>query len=104
MLKIAENKNGLVFKIRVQPKSSKEMITGLYGDALKIKVKAPPVDNAANKACIKFLAKALSMPKASISIISGHTARTKHVQLLCDITSDKKKSALKKKIVSLTKS
>ncbi|MCG2759217.1 MAG: DUF167 domain-containing protein [Desulfobacteraceae bacterium] len=55
------------------------MITGTYGDAIKIKLTAPPVDGAANKMCIKFLAKYLKVPKTSLEIISGHTSRTKHV-------------------------
>jgi uncharacterized protein (TIGR00251 family) len=55
------------------------MITGTYGDAIKIKVTAPPVDGAANKACIKFLAKYFKVSKSSIEIISGQTSRTKHV-------------------------
>ena len=55
------------------------MIVGLYGDALKIKLTAPPVDGAANKLCIKYLAKCLVVPKSSLEIISGHTSRTKQV-------------------------
>jgi uncharacterized protein (TIGR00251 family) len=57
------------------------MIVGLHGDALKIKLTAPPVDNAANAMCVKFLAKALSVPKSSIDIIAGHTSRNKQVLL-----------------------
>lgn len=53
------------------------MIVGLHGDALKIKLKAPPVDGAANKMCIQYLAKCLKKPKSSFEIISGHTSRSK---------------------------
>jgi len=79
MLFFHKNPKGITFKIFVQPKSSKNMITGIYGDALKIKLTAPPVDGAANKMCIKFLAKCLKVPKTSLEIISGHTSRTKYV-------------------------
>ena len=79
MLFIQENSRGVKFKVFVQPRSSKNMITGLHGDALKIKLTAPPVDNAANKMCIKFLSKSLQVSKSSIEIISGHTSRTKMV-------------------------
>ncbi len=79
MLFLQENPQGIFFKVFVQPKSSKNMITGSYGDALKIKLTAPPVDGAANKMCIKFLAKCLKVPKTSLEIISGHTSRTKYV-------------------------
>ena len=74
---LQENLQGIIFKVFVQPKSSKNMITGAYGDAIRIKLTAPPVDGAANKMCIKFLAKCLKVPKTSLEIISGHTSRTK---------------------------
>ena len=79
MLFIREKKDGLIFKIFVQPKSSKNMITGLYGDALKIKLTAPPVEGAANSMCIKFLAKCLNVSKSDLEIISGHKSRSKEI-------------------------
>ncbi|WP_419661670.1 conserved uncharacterized protein, DUF167 [Desulfosarcina variabilis str. Montpellier] len=96
---IQEKTEGLVFRIRVQPRSSKNRITGLYGDALKINLTAPPVDNAANKACGVFLAGLLSVAKSSVSIVSGHTGRNKQVMVQCRENSDKR-NAIKKKILS----
>ena len=81
MLKIRKNPDGVIFKVFVQPRSSKNTICGLHGDALKIKLTAPPVDNAANQMCTKFLAKLLGVPKSSIEILSGQTGRTKQVLL-----------------------
>ncbi|QTA93703.1 DUF167 domain-containing protein [Desulfonema magnum] len=81
MLFIQENSDGVMFKIFVQPKSSKNAIVGLHGDALKIKLTAPPVDGAANKMCIKYLSKCLGIPKSLIEIRSGHTGRTKQILL-----------------------
>ena len=52
-----ENKEGIVIKVFIQPRSSKNMIAGLYKDALKIKLTAPPVEGAANRMCINFLSK-----------------------------------------------
>jgi len=72
---------GFVFKIYVQPRSSKNQIDGLYGDALKIKLKALPVGGEANKMCLQFLAKHLDIPKASLEIMSGHSSRTKRILL-----------------------
>ena len=54
---------------------------GIYGDALKIKLTAPPVDNSANKMCIKFLAKRLGIAKSSLEIIKGHNSRSKQILL-----------------------
>jgi len=79
LLLIQENPQGVTFKVFIQPRSSKNMISGLYGDALKIKLTAPPVNGAANKMCIQYLAKCLMSPKSSIEIISGHTSRTKQI-------------------------
>ncbi len=76
---VQENPQGITLKVFVQPRSSKNMITGIYGDAIKIKLTAPPVDGAANKMCIKFLAKYFKVPKTSLEIISGHTSRNKYV-------------------------
>jgi uncharacterized protein (TIGR00251 family) len=68
---------GLVLRIFVQPRSSKNMLAGRHGDALKIKLTAPPVEGAANKMCITFLARCLGLPKSSLEIVSGHAGRTK---------------------------
>ena len=80
---IQEKPDGLIFKIRVQPRSSKNQVVGLYGDALKINLTAPPVDNAANKACGVFLAGLLSVAKSSVAIVSGHSGRNKQVMIYC---------------------
>jgi uncharacterized protein (TIGR00251 family) len=79
MLKIDEDTYGLKFNIYVQPRSSRNQVVGLHGDALKVKIKAPPVEGAANKMCMTVLAKALNVPKSSIEIVSGHNARTKRL-------------------------
>ena len=81
MLFIQENAKGIVFKVFLQPRASKDMIVGLHGDRLKIKVTAPPVDGQANKRCIQFLAKCLSVPRSTLQIISGHNSRNKRVLL-----------------------
>ncbi len=69
------------------------MISGLHGDALKIKLTAPPVDGAANKMCVEYLAKCLKVSKSSLEIVSGHTSRTKQVLVQCK--NDKERERLK---------
>ncbi len=78
---VRKNPQGVTFKVFVQPRSSKNMISGLYKDSLKIKLMAPPVEGAANTMCIKYLAKCLEVPKSSLEIISGHSSRTKKILL-----------------------
>jgi len=76
-----DHKEGITFTVRVQPRSSRNRIEGRHGDALKIRLTARPVDDAANRMCIAFLAKALGVRKSSLSILSGHTSRTKRILL-----------------------
>jgi uncharacterized protein (TIGR00251 family) len=83
MLDIKDEKNGVSFHVSVLPKSSKNMIMGEHAGALKVKLTAAPVDNAANKLCVTFLAKTLGVSKSSLEIISGHTARNKHLIVRC---------------------
>jgi len=80
---LKETDQGIVLKVFVQPRSAKNMIAGQHGDALKIKLTAPPVDGAANKMCIQYLAKFLKVPKSALEIISGHSSRTKRILLRC---------------------
>jgi uncharacterized protein (TIGR00251 family) len=92
---IQEKSDGLIFKIRVQPRSSRNQVAGSYGDALKINLTAPPVDNAANKACAVFLADLLSVAKSSVTIVSGHTGRNKQVMVRCLQTGGQRDSIRK---------
>ena len=78
-LSIKETENGVLFAAIIQPRSSENMITGIHGDALKIKLTAPPVDGAANKLCVKFLASVLGLPSSDIEIIKGHSGRKKKI-------------------------
>ncbi len=81
MLFVQEKPEGILFRIHVQPRSSKNQVVGLYGDALKVKLTAPPVEGAANKMCAEFLAKCLGVSKSGVEIVSGQTGRAKTVLL-----------------------
>ena len=77
-------------------------MVGYHGDALKIKLTAPPVDGAANKMCIQYLAQCFDVPKKSLEIISGRTSRTKKILLRTDKkTSEIEPNRLKRLIESL---
>lgn len=81
MLYIHETDNGVVFKVWVQPKSARNEIKDLKGDALRVRITAVPVEGRANKACIDFLAKELGVSKSQVEIIGGHKSRTKTVKV-----------------------
>jgi len=81
MISIKETEEGVVFHIRVLPRASRCEIAGIQGDALKIKITAPPVDGKANDECIKFLSDRLGIKKSRISIIAGHASKNKKIAI-----------------------
>jgi uncharacterized protein len=79
---IAQNtKDGAILTVHIQPKASTTECVGIHGNALKIRVAAPPVDGAANDELIRFLAQTLSLPLAAVCIESGTGGRHKRVRL-----------------------
>ena len=72
---------GITLRIYVAPRASANKVVGLHNGAVKIALTAPPVEGAANKALVEFLAKALGVSKGSISIQSGETSRSKVVRV-----------------------
>ena len=94
---IKETPDGLIFKVRVQPRSFRNQVSGLYGDALKINLTAPPVDGAANKACRMFIAKLCNIPRSQVLLIAGETSR--HKRLLLEGANIKRINALFKDLL-----
>jgi uncharacterized protein (TIGR00251 family) len=91
---IQETPDGVIFKVIVQPRGSRNEIAGLQGDALKIRLTAAPVEGAANRMCIEFLAKSLKVRKSDVEIVRGQGSRTKKMLV---------RSATRKKIETLLK-
>ena len=71
----------LLLTVRVQPGARRDEIAGLYGNALKIKVAAPAVDNKANEALVEFLGETLGVPRSAIAIRHGATGRRKVLEI-----------------------
>lgn len=95
MLEIKQLSDGISFKVKVQPKASKNEICGYLDDALKIRLTAPPVDGAANEAVVSFFAKLFRLSKSQVEIISGHTGRNKVLKIK-NISLDQAKGILPK--------
>ena len=70
-------KRGCVVVIKVTPRASREGVLGAEAEWLRVALTAPPVDGKANEAARKFLAAALGVPRGSVSLIAGQTARLK---------------------------
>lgn len=68
-------------RVRVNPRSSRNQVTGWQDGVLSVKLTAPPVEGAANKACIDFLADLLGLRKSQLSLESGPTSRDKVFQV-----------------------
>ena len=67
--------------MHVVPRARTTEVAGHHGDALKIRLAAPPVDGAANEELIRFLAERLSVPRSSVTVAAGHTGRRKTVKI-----------------------
>ena len=71
----------MILSVRVIPRSPRSKIDGRRGDALLVRLAAPPVDGAANEALIDLLSHEFQVPKRQIAILSGTTSRDKRVEL-----------------------
>lgn len=71
----------VVLSLHIQPGAKKTEIVGLHGDALKIRLAAPPVDGKANAALLKFIAESVGVGKAGVALQSGETSRAKRVRI-----------------------
>lgn len=80
-LKITETADGVIFNIHVQPRASRNEICGIQGEEIKLRLTSPPVEDAANKLCMEFLAKQLGVAKSRVSIIAGTKSRHKTVRV-----------------------
>ncbi|MEJ2068285.1 MAG: DUF167 domain-containing protein [Deltaproteobacteria bacterium] len=71
----------VTLKVRLQPRASRDGIEGLHGDALKVKVTAPPLEGRANKAVKKLLAEHLGIAPSQVEIIAGERSREKLLRI-----------------------
>ena len=81
VIQFTENADNLIFSVRVIPKSSRSEIVGEQDGALKVKLKSPPVDGAANAELIKVLTKHFHVPKSAVEIVAGQTSKLKKLKV-----------------------
>ncbi|KXB29561.1 hypothetical protein AT959_16600 [Dechloromonas denitrificans] len=72
----------ITLTLHIQPGAKKTEIAGLHGEALKIRLAAPPVDGKANEALLKFVAETLHLPKSAVSLKSGQSSRHKVLEIV----------------------
>ncbi len=91
-----EDKDGyIIVRVRVVPNASSDLIQGIIGDALKVRIQAPPVDGKANTHLIRFLSCHWKIRRRSIRILAGETGRNKRLRI------DRPSDELRKELLSI---
>jgi len=80
-LQVSETSGGLTVRLHVLPRAKRGELAGLHNGALKVKVMAPPVENAANRAIIDFFSELLGISKSNLKILAGTKSREKLLQI-----------------------
>ena len=91
-------KDGIRLSAIIQPRSSKNEVIGIFNNALKIRLTSPPVDGAANKACIHFFSKLLGVSPSEISIVQGLSSKNKTIEII-GLNEKQFREILKTKII-----
>ena len=81
VLRARESNAGLEVEVHVQVRARSTAVAGLHDGALKLRVAAPPVDNAANEAVVRLLSSLLAVPRSRVHIVSGMKSREKTVRI-----------------------
>lgn len=81
MVEVQEREGRVVFLVKVQPRASKDEIVGEMEGALKVRLRAPALEDRANEALVEFLAELLKRPKSAVRILSGERSRTKRLEI-----------------------
>jgi len=81
MVEKQERDGAVIFAVRVQTRASKDEIAGEMGGALKVRLRAPAVEDRANEALVEFLAELLKTSRSAVSILSGERSRVKRIEI-----------------------
>jgi uncharacterized protein len=76
---VRDSERGAILTVHVQPNASRTECVGVYGDVLKIRLAARPVDGAANDELIRFVAEQCVVPRANVQLQAGAEARRKRL-------------------------
>ena len=68
-------------EVHVLPRASREGVAGVSGNAVRVRLTAPPLENRANDALVRFLAAALEVPRSRVEIVTGRRGRKKVVRV-----------------------
>jgi uncharacterized protein len=92
-LQLTEQTGGVTIPIRAVPRAARNALDGVAEGALRVRLVAPPVEGAANKALVAFLAEVLGVPKRDVEIATGERGRRKLVRV-AGLTADEARRRL----------
>lgn len=75
------DETGVTLTLHIQPGAKHTAVAGTHGEALKIRLRAPPVEGQANAQLVAFLAQRLAMPKSAITLLAGASSRAKRLHI-----------------------
>lgn len=78
---VAPSKAGASVRVFMQPRAARDAIVGEHGDALRLKVEAPPLEGRAGRAVQELLSRVLDVPPSSVVVSAGHGSRHKRVEV-----------------------
>ena len=78
---LAADPDGVTLRLHIQPGAKKTEVVGLHGEALKIRLAAPPVDGKANACLVGFIAERLGVAKSAVELLSGESSRAKRLRI-----------------------
>ena len=81
MLEVRERDGSVMLAVRVQPRASRDEIAGEMEGALKVRLRAPALEDRANEALVEFLAGLLKTSRSAVSILSGERSRVKRIEI-----------------------
>ncbi|MFP4182507.1 MAG: DUF167 family protein, partial [Thiohalospira sp.] len=81
MAAVERDGDDLLLTLRVQPRAKNDAIVGPHGDAIRVRITAPPVEGKANDHLIRFLAKRFGVHRRDVTLVSGETGRDKRVRI-----------------------
>ena len=82
MSAVSQTADGLVLRLYIQPKASRDSIVGLHGDEVKVAITAPPIDGKANAHLVKYLAKQFKVAKSQVLLEKGELGRHKQIKII----------------------
>ncbi|HEX6560357.1 MAG TPA: DUF167 domain-containing protein [Longimicrobiales bacterium] len=92
-MKIIERGDAVRINVHVQPRASRSEVVGQHGDAVKVRLAAPPVEGAANEELCRFMAKTVGVAASRVTIVAGETSRNKALEIE-GVTAEQVQTAL----------